>query len=149
MDGAVGHYDVRSRWSVGESRKIERGAVALERILTDVAREALGVAVENHDARHWRARIARPWSMFDQCEVTVTLADGDDGGSSTVRVEVTFDASLSRIGMMMWLTTSVVGIPLAWGWRERSVKRARAHGSAMLSRFWRLLDAHAGASVYR
>jgi hypothetical protein len=87
--------------------------------------------------------------MFDQCEITIALADADDDSASNVDVEVVFDASTPRLGLVLGLTTSIVGIPLGVGWRWYSTRTAKAEAKKTIAALWRALDVRLAMHAYR
>lgn len=91
----------------------------------------------------------RPLSLFDECVVTVTISGAAEDSACKVEAEVAFDALSWRLGLTMGFTTSIIGAPIAWGWRFQSIRSARGPGSGIIEALWRALDARLGATAYR
>ncbi len=139
--------EIRSLWCVDESR-----AVAGERIeaAVVVALDAVcGAAPAGplQEVGPWRRPLRRSLSLYDTCELVVTVAPSGD--EHLVRAEVCFDASDRRVDTYMTLGMSIVGIPFAFAWREVSVRRARAFAAETLGRFFDVLGAVASRAGYR
>jgi hypothetical protein len=142
--------NARTQWSVCASKDVARSPAHVEGFVDDAATEALDMAVEHPEAGRWRAAVSRPFSLFDQCVVAIrVIGAGDGGATSTVEVDVTFDASSSRVGLTFGMMTSVALAPLAWGWRFQSVRSARAYAQKVIEALWRALDARTRTNAYR
>ena len=129
--------DVDTRWHVTDSRTFE---MPLERVRL-VLPDALATVTKLGGTR-------RRLSIFDRCELSAEATEGSEGGAR-VDATVTFEASDQRVGALVMITTSVIGIPLGVAWRQLSVREARAHARATLDALWRAIRELAPASVYR
>ncbi len=145
--GGSVRWNVQSEWSVRASKEVALSPGQIERFVEDSLTEALDMAVEQTEPRRWRAMLARPLSLFDLCAVTVTVSGDPEDPTSKVEAEVSFDASSMRVGLAMGFTTSVIGAPVAWGWRFQSVRSAKAQAARIIERLWRALDARLVATT--
>lgn len=138
---------VRSRWSVSDSKTFAIPMRQIELFVPDVVREVTATDVDEASPGRWRAALHRPFSLFDEREMTVALRDEDD--STGVEAEVVFDVSSWRLGLVAGLTTSVVGWPFVEGWRWGSARGARADASTLIDALWRGLESRLSAQAYR
>jgi hypothetical protein len=141
-------WNIQSAWSINASKDVAFAPMHIEGFVDDAVTEALDMAVEQTEARRWVASLARPLSLFDQCRVTIVLSE-TQGGTSVIDVEVAFEASSARVAVTMGFTTSVIGAPLAWGWRYQSIRSAKARAESIIEALWRALDARTSATAYR
>ncbi len=139
----------RSRWHVRAQRTIPRPLRQVELVVSDAVRDAVGAPPEPTGEHGWHAAFRMDRSVFDQGTLSVTATDGEDDMTSSVDVEVAFDTSSDRLGLMVGLTTSVVGIPLAASWRWYSARTAEAKATTVLEAFWQAVDARLGGRFYR
>jgi hypothetical protein len=144
-----GRYDVHSRWSVKASKEIELSPSHLEGFVGDAVTEALDMAVDHAEPTVWSATLRRPYSMFDECLVKVTIAGAPEDSRSVVEAEVTFDTSSSRLGVSMGAVTSLIGAPFVWGWRYQSIRSAKTQARKIIDALWRALDARTATTAYR
>ena len=94
----------------------------------------------------WRAVLPKSASVFDVRELLVVVRPHDDG--SEVQATMTFDASEARLGAMMWLFSSIVGIPTGLAWRGISIRNARRFARSTFEKLWSAVSRTEGA-VYR
>lgn len=139
--------DVRSRWSVPATRTFARSSREVELFVADAVERTVRAGAERLEPRRWRATFRRPFSMFDQREITIAVVDADAG--SKIDIEVAFDASPARLGLVVGLTTSIVGIPLGVGWRWHSTRAARAEAKQLIDSLWGELDQRLAQQAYR
>lgn len=97
-------------------------------------------AVREEAPRRWRAQVERAASVFNRRDVVVTLRPADDPAASVVSVHITFEPSTTRVGALLWLTTSVVGLPAMFAWRAGSVARARSFARTTFDALFAELD---------
>lgn len=143
-------YDVRSRWSVSGEKQIGRSAREIEGAVEEAVTSAFGPVAGPPARRSWTLARRRPLSLFDQCEIEIALVGEDGAPTSTVEVEIRFDASAVRSGLVAGLATSIVGLPLGLGWRWQSVQGAKRYAQTTIDALWEALDASvARTPVYR
>lgn len=112
--------------------------------------KVFGDAAREESPRRWRAEISRATSVFNRRFVTIALEPGDDEGASVVTAKVTFEPSPARVGALLWMSTSVVGIPAAFAWRAGSVARARSFARATFGALWaELSEDRVARAAYR
>jgi hypothetical protein len=136
--------DVDTRWSVVGARDFELPLRRLETLMHDVLAAVLGREPERTTAEPatWRVRLRRRLSAFDEWEVVVALSPLEE--LSRVEVTVSFDASATRLGAVVWLSQSLVGLPLGLGWRAMSIHDARAYAGEVSRKLFAELGAYAG-----
>jgi len=137
---------LHSTWSVTERRVINRVPMQLEAFVADAIAATVGVAPLRQEAC-WRVKMSRGLSVFDEREIVVSLQPADDGCSS-VEVTIHFDASEYKIGAVLMLANSVVGIPLSLAWRQLSIRAARTFAFEFVDGFFAVLS-NASRHVYR
>lgn len=144
-------WEVRSNWHIGESREFELAPSQIEDFVADALRRVTGQEpIVMPDAPHeWIVPMRRAFSLYDQWALEVTIAPVADGMRTKVTADVSFDASASRIDTFVMTTSSVVGIPLAFGWRAQSQRSARKQAEKLFAEIWKALAPRVETSAYR
>jgi hypothetical protein len=141
--------DVDLRWSVVETKRFERSREWMSgSVRTAIVRATNARAVEENPY-DWRGKVSSALSLFDECEVLATVSSSDDEASSIVDIRLSFEPTSARVAALLWMSTSLVGMPLAYAWRAQSVRRWRAWSRAVLDRFWGALTPPRARSAYR
>jgi hypothetical protein len=140
--------EIRSRWSVEDVREVTGERIEAAIVFALDALYGPDQAKPSEETSRWSCAIRSPLSLFNTCEIVVSIASEAES-SAVVRVEVWFDASDRRVDVYTALGMSVVGLPVAFAWREVSVHRARAFAAATTGRFFEVLTARATSSAYR
>ena len=150
MDGSYfpSASEIKSRWSVMATKSVLRAPIEIERAVGDVAAAVLGADGRTGDPRRWQFTLRRPMSMFDAWEVTIVLVGEDEGLTSSVEVEIMFDASEARVAMIAALAGSVVLIPFGAAWRWQSVRSAKQEAQSMIDAMWKAVDASVASRGY-
>jgi hypothetical protein len=118
-------------------------------VVADAMTEALDAAPVADTPRVFIVKRSRALSVFDECEVRVAVEGEPGDASSRVVIDVTYDSSDSRVGLLMGFVTSVVGFPVAWAWRYQSVAHARKDAQRTIAALLRAIDVRTAHGAYR
>jgi hypothetical protein len=101
---------------------------------------ALGRSLIEEPLYHWHGPVRLSRSLFDDARIDVRLKENGDGSGAIVDVLFRFESTAKTIVPVLWLTTSLVGIPVVYVWREWSVRRARELARRTLDILWLILS---------
>jgi hypothetical protein len=141
-------WKANTRWSVEDSREIERAASQLEDFVAEAFRTIVPDGTEQPTGT-WRGTLSRRFSLYDRCEVVVTLTGAPEEMRSKVEISVAFEASPTRVEALMMSTTSIIGIPFGWGWRLQSMRASKKAARQLFEAFWRALLPRLEQVAYR
>jgi hypothetical protein len=141
-------WNANTRWSVDDAKEIERAVSQMGDYVEEAFRKIVPEGVEE-TAGTWKGVLHRRLSLYDRCEVVVTLTGEPDDIRSKVAVSIVFDASASRVEALMMSTTSLVGIPFGWGWRIQSLASSKRVARQLLETFWASLLPRLEQTAYR
>jgi hypothetical protein len=139
----------RTRWSIVEARTFEEPPHVIEDRAYGALHQLLGeVFFRQESLRRWRGELpSEPLSLFDDREVVVDV-EGVSRWSTKVTAEVSFDMGADRVGWIMFSAMTIVGIPVVFAWRAKSIHDARKLARKIFDSVWGALAAR-DQSPYR
>lgn len=127
-------------WTIAETKAYSRSREELEKSAANAIRITLGPSVVEEPPFHWHGPVRLPRSLFDDSRIDVHLKESGEGSVTIVDVTFRFESTAKRIVPVLWLTNSLVGLPLVYVWREWSVRHARELARRSLDTLWMMFS---------